>query len=402
MLRAFKYRFYPTTEQATLLRRTIGCVRLVYNRALHARSEAWTSAKKSIGYAAQDRALTAWKTDPDLAFLREVSSVPLQQALRHLQSAYTNFFAKRARYPQFKRKHRGGSAAFTRSAFSFDGTVLRLAKMSEPLDVRWSRTLPAGANPSSVNVSLDPAGRWHVSILCEDKTIKPLSKLKTAVGIDLGISALATLSTGEKIHNPRNDQREATRKRLLSRSLSRKVKGSKNRDRARQKLARLHTRVADRRRDYLHKLSTRLVRENQAIVVEDLNIAGMVKNHCLARVISDAAWRMLLSFLAYKCEWYGRDLVKVNRFFPSSKTCSRCGLVVEQLPLNVRHWTCPGCNAEHDRDVNAAHNILAAGLAVAREGEACGSGVSHRLLRQAVQSELKQEPGSRDSGISVL
>jgi len=402
VLRAFKYRFYPTAEQATLLRRTIGCVRLVYNWALHARSEAWTSAKKSIGYAAQDRALTAWKADPALAFLREVSSVPLQQALRHLQSAYTNFFAKRARYPQFKRKHRGGSATFTRSAFSFDGTTLRLAKMSEPLDVRWSRPLPAGANPSSVNVSLDTAGRWHVSILCEDKTIEPLSKLKTAVGIDLGISALATLSTGEKIHNPRNDQREATRKRLLSRSLSRKVKGSKNRDRARQKLARLHARVADRRRDYLHKLSTRLVRENQAIVVEDLNIAGMVKNHCLARVISDAAWRMLLSFLAYKCEWYGRDLVKVNRFFPSSKTCSRCGLVVEQLPLNVRHWTCPGCNAEHDRDVNAAHNLLAAGLAVAREGEACGSGVSHRLLRQAVQSELKQEPGSRDSGIPVL
>ena len=392
MVRAFRFRFYPTPEQEALLRRTIGCVRLVYNKALHARSEAWTSAKKSIGYASQDRQLTAWKATEDLAFLREVSSVPPQQALRHLQTAYTNFFAKRAAYPSFKRKHKGGSASFTRSAFSFDGASLRLAKMSAPLDVRWSRPLPKNTDPSSVTVSLDASGRWHVSILCDDRSIKPMPRLKTAVGIDLGISALATLSTGEKIHNPRHDQKLAGRKRLLSRSLSRKVKGSNNRNKARQKLARLHARVADRRRDHLQKLSTRLVRENQVIVVEDLNVAGMVKNHCLARVISDAAWRMLLSFLSYKCEWYGRDLIKVDRFFPSSKTCSACGVVVDKLPLDVRRWTCSSCGAEHDRDVNAAHNILAAGHAVTRKGEACGSGVSHRLLRQAVRSELKQEP----------
>ena len=390
VLRAFRYRFHPDAEQETLLRRTIGCVRLVYNKALHERSEAWTTAKRSIGYAAQDRGLTAWKKLPELAFLNEVSSVPLQQALRHLQGAYSNFFAKRSKYPSFKRKHSGGSAQFTRSAFRFREGQLWLAKTTAPLDVRWSRPLPKGADPSSVTVSLDVAGRWHVSMLCEDKSIKALPKLKTAVGIDLGISHLATLSTGEKIDNPKHDGRELQRKRLLSKSLARKKKGSKNRDRARQKLARLHARVADRRRDHLQKLSTRLVRENQVIVVEDLNIAGMVKNHKLARVISDAAWRMLLSLLSYKCEWYGRDLVKVDRFFPSSKTCSHCGHVVDRLSLDVRRWTCPVCKTEHDRDENAARNILAAGHAVA----ACGPGVSHRLLRQEVQLGLKQEAHS--------
>jgi putative transposase len=252
--------------------------------------------------------------------------------------------------------------------------------------------------PSSASVSLDASQRWHVSLLCEDRTIKHLSKLKTAVGIDLGINALATLSTGEKIPNLQHDAREMKRKRRLSRAMARKQKGSKNRNKARIKLARLHAKVADRRRDQMHKLSTRLVRENQVIVVEDLNVAGMVRNHCLARVISDAAWRMLLTFLAYKCAWYGRELVKVDRFYPSSKTCSACGHVVEHLPLDVRKWTCPCCNAEHDRDENAARNILAAGLAVS----VSGSGVSHRVLRGAVQSELKEKYSVVKPGIRLL
>ena len=401
-MRGFKYRFYPTAEQETLLRRTIGCCRLVYNRALHERSEAWTSGKKSIGYAAQSAALTDWKKEPELAFLNEVSSVPVQQSLRHLQTAYSNFFAKRAKYPSFKRKHSGGSAAFTRSGFRFAEGKLTLAKMDAPLDIRWSRPLPAGVQPSSASVSLDASQRWHVSLLCEDKTVKALPKLKTAVGIDLGINALAALSTGEKISNLKHDAREMKRKRRLSRALARKQKGSKNRNKARIKLARLHAKVSDRRHDQLHKISSRLVHENQVIVVEDLNVAGMVRNHCLARVISDAAWRMLLTFLAYKCAWYGRELIRVDRFYPSSKTCSACGHVVEHLPLDVRQWTCPSCQAQHDRDENAAKNILAAGLAVARKGKVCGPGVSHRILRDSVQSGLKQKPVSQEPGIPYL
>ena len=245
------------------------------------------------------------------AFLNEVSCVPLQQGLRHLQGAYANFFAKRAKYPSFKKKARGGSAEFSRSAFRFEDSALTLAKMVVPLDVRWSRPLPKNAEPSTVTVSLDAAGRWHVSLLCEDATVKPLPKLKTVVGIDLGITALATLSTGEKIHNPRHDERESSQKRRLSKALARTPRTDfNNRDKVRLKLARLHARIADRRRDNLHKLTTRLVRENQAIIVEDLNVAGMVRNHLLARVISDAAWRMMLTFLAYKCAWYGRTFVK--------------------------------------------------------------------------------------------
>ncbi len=402
VLSGYRYRFYPTPEQETLLRRTLGCVRLVYNRALAARSEAWTTGKKSLTYVQQSATLTAWKKEPDLAFLNEVSCVPLQQGLRHLQGAYANFFAKRAKYPSFKKKARGGSAEFSRSAFRFEDSALTLAKMVVPLDVRWSRPLPKNAEPSTVTVSLDAAGRWHVSLLCEDATVKPLPKLKTVVGIDLGITALATLSTGEKIHNPRHDERESSQKRRLSKALARTQKGSNNRDKVRLKLARLHARIADRRRDNLHKLTTRLVRENQAIIVEDLNVAGMVRNHSLARVISDAAWRMMLTFLAYKCAWYGRTFVKIDRFFPSSKTCSACGHVVESLPLSIREWTCSGCGAVHDRDVNAAINILAAGLAVVRKDDVCGPGVSQRVLLNLLQSGLKQKISGAISGIPSL
>lgn len=384
--RAFRYRFYPTPEQELLLRRTIGCVRLVYNKALAERSAAWRERKERISYAATDRSLTAWKREPELAFLREVSCVPLQQALRHLDRAYTNFFQKRAAYPSFKRKRSGGSATFTRSGFSWDGVALRLARMTEALPVRWSRALPRGADPSSVAVSLDAAGRWHVSILCED-LVAPLPPVAATIGVDVGLTHLATVSTGEKIDNPRHDSRELARKRRLSRSLSRKQKGSKNSDKARRKLARLHARVSDRRKDHLHKLSTRLVRENQTIAVEDLNVAGMVKNRSLARAVSDAGWSTLIAMLEYKCAWYGRELVKAARFYPSSKTCSACGARVQSLPLSVREWVCDACGVLHDRDVNAALNLLAAGHAVT----ACGPGVSHRIS-DSVQPGLKQEP----------
>ena len=372
-----------------MLRRTIGCCRLVYNKALHQRSEAWTTGKKSIGYVAQSAALTEWKKTDELAFLNEVSSVPLQQTLRHLQSAYKHFFAKRAKYPSFKKRRHGGSAEYTRSAFRMIEGELWLAKMDAPLAIRWSRPLPKGIEPSTVTVSLDAAGRWHVSMLCEDASIKKLKRVKSAIGIDVGLNALVTLSTGEHIPNPRHDDAELRRKRILSRRYARTQKGSKNRDKARLKLARLRARVGDRRRDHLHKLSTRLVRENQAIVIEDLNVRGMVRNRSLARAISDAGWSELVRQLEYKCGWYGRTLVKVDRWFPSTKTCSACGLVRESLDLSVRRWRCE-CGAEHDRDHNAAKNILAAGLAVS----GCGPGVSQRILRDAVQSGMKQQPGS--------
>ncbi|KAA2246767.1 IS200/IS605 family element transposase accessory protein TnpB, partial [Solihabitans fulvus] len=237
------------------------------------------------------------------------------------------------------------------------------------LAIVWSRPLPQGAAPSTVTVSRDAAGRWFVSMLCEDTPV-PMPAATAVVGIDAGITSLVTLSTGEKITNPRHERQDRRRLVKAQCALSRKAKGSRNRDKARVILARVHARIADRRRDFLHQLTTRLVRENQTLVIEDLTVRNMVRNHTLARAISDASWTEMRSMLEYKADWYGRDLVVVDRWFPSSKLCSACGVVRVGMPLGVRTWRC-GCGATLDRDVNAAVNIRAAGLAV----QACGDGV---------------------------
>ncbi|WP_203692017.1 RNA-guided endonuclease InsQ/TnpB family protein, partial [Catellatospora coxensis] len=252
--RAFKYRFYPTDVQATQLSRTFGCVRLVYNIALAARSEAWTLRRERIGYNATSALLTGWKKTDELAFLNEVSSVPLQQALRHLQTAFGNFWARRAKHPSFKSKRRSRrSAEYTASAFRWRDGRLTLAKMTEPLDVVWSRPLPAGCTPSTVTVSQDAAGRWYVSLLCDD-VITPTAA-SGAVGVDVGLDSLLTLSTGEKTTNPRHERADRRRLARAQRDLARKQKGSANRAKARTRVARIHARIADRRRDHLHQLT---------------------------------------------------------------------------------------------------------------------------------------------------
>jgi putative transposase len=368
--RAYKYRFYPSLNQAELLNRTFGSVRYVYNRALAERSRAWTQEQRRVTFADTCRMLTAWKAAPEAAWLYEVSNVALQQGLQHLQQAYASFWAKRARYPKFKsRKHSKASATFTASGFRYRGGRLTLAKMSAPLDIRWSRPLPEGAEPSTVTVSRDAAGRWHVSLLCECP-VEPLPESGQTVGLDAGITSLLTLSTGEKVTNPRHERRDRQRLAKAQRNLTRKAKGSANRQKIRVKVARVHARIADRRRDHLHKLSTRIIRESQAVIIEDLPVRNMVRNHSLARAISDASWAEFRRMLEYKADWYGRTIIAVDQFYPSSKTCSACGAITARMPLSVRQWTC-GCGAVHDRDVNAALNIRAAGLAVL----ACGDGV---------------------------
>ncbi|WP_444962476.1 RNA-guided endonuclease InsQ/TnpB family protein [Nocardiopsis sp. M1B1] len=388
--RAFRYRFYPSDAQAAELSRTFGCVRLVYNRALAERSTAWHQRRERVGYSHTSAMLTAWKKTQELSFLTEVSSVPLQQTLRHLHTAFGNFFDRRARYPRFKSKKTSrASAEYTRPGFRYRDGRLTLAKMAEPLAIVWSRPLPEGARPSTVTVSRDAAGCWFVSLLCED-TIESVPATRDAVGVDVGITSVVTLSTGEKVANPRHEQRDRKKLARAQRALARKARGSANRDKARRRVARVCARITDRRRDFLHKLTSRLVRENQVVVIEDLAVANLVKNRRLARVISDVSWRELRTMLEYKCAWYGRDLVVVDRFFPSSKACSipRCGYLNVSLPLHVRTWTCPRCGATHDRDVNAANNLEAAGLAVL----ACGAGVrpqrdSSRTGRPATKQE---------------
>ena len=389
--RAFKYRFYPTDAQAAELSRTFGCVRKVYNLALAARTEAWARQER-VNYNQSSAMLTAWKKTEELAYLNEVSSVPLQQALRHLQVAFTNFFGKRARYPRFKsRKKSRKSAEYTASAFRFRDGELSLAKMSESLRIVWSRPLPDGVSPSTVTVSQDAAGRWFVSLLCDDPGIKHLPTTDAAIGIDAGLDHLLTFSTGEKIANPRHERRDRVALAKAQRRLAKKAKDSVNRAKARRKVAKIHARIADRRRDTLHKITTRLVRENQTLVIEDLTVRNMVKNRKLARAISDAAWSQFRSMLEYKAAWYGREVIAIDRWFPSSKLCSSCGALADEMPLSVRTWTCD-CGTTHDRDVNAAKNLLAAGRAVT----ACGAGVRPQRSSPGGQSAMKQETSRRE------
>ncbi|GGA33928.1 RNA-guided endonuclease TnpB family protein [Okeania sp. KiyG1] len=369
--KAYKFRVYPTPEQENLLRRTLGCVRLIYNKALAARTQAWHENKERVGYTQTSAMLTNWKKQEDLDFLSEVSSVPLQQGLRHLQTAFTNFFSGRAKYPNFKKKRNGGSAEFTKSAFKWKDGQVYLAKCAEPLPIRWSRQLPQNCVPTTITVKLDPSGRWSVSLRVNDPRDLKLNPVTKQVGIDLGITSLVTTSDGEKIANPKKLNKLHKKLRLAQKSLKRKTKGSNNYQKARLKVARIHAKIKDSRLDFTHKLTTQLIRENQTIVVEDLAVKNMVKNHKLARAISDANWGELVGQLEYKAEWYGRQLIKIDRYFPSSKRCSNCGHTVEKLPLNIREWDCPECGNHHDRDINASINILAAGLAVS----VCGATV---------------------------
>lgn len=370
MKRSYRYRFYPTPVQAEQFAQTFGCVRYVYNRALAERSRAWTLEQRRVNYVDTAKMLTGWKQDPETSWLYDVSNVPLQQTLRHLQTAFVNFWARRAKYPTFKKKSQStDSATYSANAFSFRNGQLKIAKQDKPLAIVWSRSLPPNAVPSSVTVSRNARGQYHISILVE-ATVRDLPKIDAPVGVDAGITRLVTLSTGEKIINPRHERRERKRLARAQRVFSRKQVGSANRAKAKLRAARIHGRIADRRRDHLHKLTTRLVQEHDIIVIEDLAIRNMLRNHSLARAISDASWSELRRQLEYKADWYGRTVVAIDQWYPSSKTCSACGVIVERLPLNAREWVCR-CGAHHDRDVNAAKVIKAAGLAVL----ACGDGV---------------------------
>ena len=388
MEKAYRYRFYPTAEQENLLRGTMGCARLVYNKALAYRTEAWYERQERVGYSQTSSMLTNWKKEEELDFLNEVSCVPLQQGLRHLQTAFTNFFAGRAKYPNFKKKHNGGSAEFTKSAFRWKDGQVFLAKCTTPLPIRWSKQIPEECTPSTITVKMTPAGCWFVSILVDDYTIKPLPKIDKTIGLDVGITSLIATSDGNKIANPKHFKKLRKKLRRKQKAWTRKQKGSNNREKARVQVAKVYAQIADARKDFLHKLTTQIIRENQTIVVEDLAVENMVKNHNLALAISDASWGELIRQLAYKCEWYGRELIKIDRWFPSSKRCGNCGHIVDKLPLNIREWKCPKCATNHDRDINASKNILAAGLAVS----VCGATIRPEESKSRKAGALKQKP----------
>ena len=310
--------------------------------------------------------------------------------------AYTNFFEGRAQFPTFKKRQGPQSATYTRSAFSYKDGTLTLAKMEEPLAIRWSRPLPDGAQPSTVTVSRDQAGRYFVSILVEEE-ITPLAPKEPQIGIDLGLKVMVATSAGQTYENPKYAARTAKKLARAQRKLARKQKGSKNREQQRRRVAKIHARIADRRKHYQHQLSTKLICENQTIVVESLAVKNMFQHPTLAKAIADVGWGELVRQLEYKAAWYGRRLLKIDRFYPSSKTCSACGHVLDSLDLDVREWECPSCGTHHDRDLNAAKSVLAEGLRRSTEEHAVaawgGEGSSKPAWKPGKPRAL--EPGTR-------
>jgi putative transposase len=389
---AYKYRLYPTDEQKQTLARTFGCVRFVYNWALREKTDAYYNEQKRLSSKDLSERLTDLKKQDNSHWLSEVSSVPLQQALRHLDKAFINFFEGRARYPTFHKKRNKQSATYTANAFTYRNECITLAKMSEPLTIRWSRPLPEGALPSSVAITKDCADRYFISILVEEE-IEHLASTPTSIGADLGLKSFVVLSTGEVVGNPTFFHKDEKKLAKAQRRHAKKRKGSKSRNKARLKVARIHARIADRRRDFLQKLSTRLIRENQVICVESLAVKNMVKNKHLAKAISDVGWSKFVAQLECKANWYGRTLVKIDRWYPSSKRCFDCGHILDSLTLDVREWTCPECGVHHDRDINAAHNIHAVGLTV----NACGEAVRPGAVRKS-QGHGLPRPGKTKLG----
>jgi len=410
--RAYRYRFYPTEGQAKELARTFGSARFVYNHFLRLRTDAWFNEQRRMGYNDTSSLLTQLKRNPDFAWLSEVSSVPIQQSLRHLQTAFGNFFARRAKYPTFHSRRGPQSITYVATGFSFDGcNKLALAKMNAPLNIRWSRTIPKKAKATSVTVSKDSAGRYFISVLCDDQ-IEQLPGSPKKIGIDMGLNHFLITSDGEKVAAPNLYRKHEKKLARLQRRQSRKMEAaklaagipkgkaipkgvripkSKNWLKDQQRINRVHAKIADARRDFQHKLSTRLIRENQTISVETLAVKNMSRSargttekpgrkvkqkSGLNKSILDASWSEFIRQLEYKAAWYGREIIGIDRWYPSSKRCSACGFILKDLPLKTRSWSCPECGVHHDRDVNAARNILAAGLAVSALGEQVSPGVS--------------------------
>ena len=337
-------------------------------------------------------AWTAHRNSGDVDWLWNNSCVPQQQALRHLGVAYKRFFEGVRAFPQRKSKRDKQSAEYTKSAFKWDAATrtLNISFVGE-LKVKWSREFTS--SPSTVTITKDRAGRYFVT-LCLEEAKAELPKTGKQVGIDVGLLFLSVLSSGIKIKNPRHYRRMERRRIRLSRRLSRRVKGSGRREDQRVKLAKCHAEVADCRKDLLDKLTTQLVREYDFIAIEDLHVKGMLKSRRLAKHIACAGWGMFRRMLEYKCKWYGKTLVVIDRFEPTSKKCSGCGGVVDSLPLDIRNWKCKDCGTEHDRDINAAKNILAAGLAVYQAEQALelGRGGLHKTTASRSSSRRSVNP----------
>lgn len=373
--KSYKFRIYPTKEQESLLSKHFGHCRFVFNKFLNERKEKYLNEKISLNYYDNARTLTDLKKDEDFVWLKEVNSQSLQASIRNLDIAYKNFFNKQNKFPRFKSKYDRQSFKVPQNVLVENGKLV-IPKFKEGIKLNLHRQLEG--NPLFATISKSTTGKYYVSITCEIEYTS-FEKTGKSIGIDTGIKELAILSDGSSYENIKSLKSKLKQLKYEQRQLSKKVKGSQSRNRQKRKLALVHEQITNIRRDYLHKVSTEIVKNHDIISVEDLVVKNIMKNHCLAQAMSDVSLGAFYTMLEYKAGWNDRQFVKIDRFFPSSKTCSSCGWIKQDLTLSIREWTCESCGEHHNRDINAAKNILKQGLNIL---SGCG-----------MQSDTKQKQG---------
>jgi len=371
--KSYKFRIEPTSEQIVLLSKHFGACRFVFNKFLHERKEKYLNKKTSLNYYDNARTLTDLKKEEDFDWLKEINSQSLQSAIRNLDSAYKNFFNKQNKFPRFKSKYNKQSFKIPQNALINEGKLV-IPKFKEGIKINLHREIEGEILFATITKST--TGKYYVSITCE-VNYKPFDKIGSKVGIDTGIKDLAILSDGKIYENIKVLKSKLKKLKYQQRQLSKKQKGSNSRQKQKIKLSLTHEKITNIRKDYLHKISTEIVKNHDIISVEDLSVKNMMKNHKLAQSLSDVSLGMFYTMLEYKSKWNDKSFVKIDRFFPSSKTCSNCGWIYQDLNLSIREWTCSSCNEHHDRDLNASKNILKQGINI--------------LSGYGIESDIKQK-----------